>query len=193
MNAVYTKSSPKIHDYNPITHSPFYSSPNASIEIPPSISKRSSSYMEKFMPRSTKEPIPEQGIPANYPRSPLARSGLLRINNSQSLSPGKYNFPINSPRFYKNKPRLRAVDPIIGVNYSDASINSQSSYIRENFVDYKIQRPNIFKGKDHSEMISNALKKSKPFSNITPSVSKANVKSDLPDPSYQKASEAFFG
>lgn len=93
-NPWYSKSRPRISDYNPVLHSQFYSS---------LISKTTP---EPTFPSTHKRNY--SGLNSNIiSRSNLARNAGLQFSNSKAI--------FNHQRFYKTRPRNIFSDPISGV------------------------------------------------------------------------------
>ena len=92
----YTKSRPKIQDYNPITHLSFYNQQPLSLENSPNPQLRSnlaSSYM--YTPDKNISPLPK-----SYSKNIFTQSGTYITRNS-SLDGIKND----SPYYSKTKPR----------------------------------------------------------------------------------------
>lgn len=124
MNVSYTKANPKVHDYNPITHSPTFSKPDTNFVSSKPFAQRSPSLLG-----DRKDSNFERLSQFASPKSSLAFSGKLNIKDSHSLSPEKYiNTSLIQQRFYKNKPRSRAADPILGIK----DMSGSQSFIQQN-------------------------------------------------------------
>lgn len=98
----YTKASPKVQDYNPLTHTSFYNQPPI-FSSPPSQSRLSpppSSFLNKSSDISSLPKVPSKNI--------FAQSGY---NISRSVSIESFN---RDPVFSKTRPRNRITDPISG-------------------------------------------------------------------------------
>jgi hypothetical protein len=105
MDIYYTKSKPKVVDYNPLTHIPFYKQSSS-----PAPYSRDSQI--KNLPINS-----YQNSPQKYPRSTsLAGKDIfssLGIYTSRSASKDLLN-QSDSPRFYKTRPKDKVTDPILG-------------------------------------------------------------------------------
>lgn len=178
MEAYYTKAKPKVIDYNPITHGGFYNqsaSPVTPFRQTP----------DKKLPWSTLNESPMK-----YPRSTsLAGKNIFSGNiTSRSGSGLKLNNDIDSPRFFKTKPKNRVVDPINGevkiYNIERPKIeNLDISYNRDKIMpDFDFKRVQQFRdmkaGLKSIDNIAGSLKKEVPFvSYVDPFILKARMNS----------------
>jgi len=96
----YTKAKPKVNDYNPITHTPFYSPSPVPKQLPQSPRQAASNM------RSPRETNPFARNSSQ--RSPLAYSAAL------SLSPSKNVYMSPAERRAKTKLRSNLFNPITG-------------------------------------------------------------------------------
>jgi hypothetical protein len=104
MDTHYTKSKPKVVDFNPITHLPFYnqvvitpSSPNSPTNLSTNLAEKN---LDKYA-RSTS--LAGRNIFSNNYKNRLVSNEKNQNNRS-----------FENPRFYKNKPKNIISDPISG-------------------------------------------------------------------------------
>ncbi|CAG9311224.1 unnamed protein product [Blepharisma stoltei] len=139
MTTYYTKSSPKLNDYNPLTHETFYSPPNSPPKttynnaifrdankiysnigpVPPSMNSTSFRSQKQF-----KDPITGRAYSYafNRPSHIFASTANLSVNQNQGLnkSASQYSFSQNprvlneEPRYFKNRVRDELNDPLTG-------------------------------------------------------------------------------
>jgi hypothetical protein len=105
MDSYYTKSKPKVVDYNPLTHMAFYNQSSS----PQPYSRESP---EKKLPLSSYLDAPQR-----YPRSTSLAGKNIFSNSGPSTSRTPIKDVLNSsdsPRYYKTRPKNKVVDPISG-------------------------------------------------------------------------------
>jgi len=178
MEAYYTKAKPRVIDYNPITHGGFYNqspSPITPFRQTP----------DKRLPWSTLNESPMK-----YPRSTsLAGKNIFSGNFTSRAGSGLgVNKDIDSPRFFKTKPKNKVVDPIIGevkfYNIERPNIsNLDVSYNRDKITtDFDLKRVQQFRdmkaGLKGIDNIAGSLKKEVPFvPYVDPFILKARMNS----------------
>lgn len=165
MDSYYTKSKPKVVDYNPLTHMGFYNQPSSPAPYSresPSQKIALSSYLDS---------------PQKYPRSTsLAGKNIFSSsgnNTNRSPSLEALRNSDETPRFYKTRPKNKLVDPISGeikiYNISRPKIeNLDVSYNRDKITpDFDFNSIKMFNEKKtnlkSNDNIAGSLKKEVPF------------------------------
>ena len=165
MDSFYTKANPKVVDYNPLTHTPFYNQ-STPITYPPSSPAKKivlSNYLDS---------------PIKYPRSTslAGRNIFSQTGNYQRRSPSidaKASSNPDSPRYYKTRPKNKTIDPISGEvrifnidrpKLENLDFSYQKDKITNDFDFESIQRFNRQKGLLKSnDNIAGSLKKEVPY------------------------------
>lgn len=199
MNVYYPKATPKVHDYNPITHSGFYSTPDTSLNKsynPPKSSKPFSNIFSAETSTSNyKDPITGRFYRYKDDRKTLSQTGSIRLNNSQPIDIDKYASIINPSRLYKSKPKEFSPNPINGIlrnfespkpSYMPLQSKPESSPPAFDFLQKN--------SSDLRDTIAASLKKPVPnVAYVNPYMLKASSNSPLKsDISFKKAAEAFY-
>ncbi|CAG9329230.1 unnamed protein product [Blepharisma stoltei] len=191
MDVYFTKGSPKVHDYNPITHSPFYSTPEPSLTY-----SRGPTYSKPFTNgnifdiKSHKDPITGRMYRYDDGRKTLSKTGSLRVNRSFDVE--KAAVLINPPRLYKSKPKALSPSPISGIT---RGFERSLSPVREELPTSPEPRFDFFRKTNEYGSIAGSLRKPVQVAYVNPYLLKATGtigNQGSSNQEFKQAANAFF-
>ena len=105
MEISYTKSKPKVADYNPLTHNSFYSEISATSAFSPQFKKNNPYKPYSFSPEYTRSTsLANRNIFSHLSHYENKSNSIEETSNSKQ----------DSPRYYKTRPKNQILDPISG-------------------------------------------------------------------------------
>ena len=159
MEAYYTKAKPKVVDYNPLTHIPFYSQSSSPSPYPVDYYKKTNwnNYSES---------------PVKHIRATSLAGKNIFSQSSQSTNRFQSKADINgnndSPRLYKTRPKNKIVDPISGevkvFNINRPRIENLDLFHYRDKLDNNFNNNSMFRLNDRKNI--------KPMNNIAGSLRK---------------------